>query len=182
LYRVYLLVLQLLQAGRHLLQQGYCALRRFWLYPLGLARYSPPKTRLAHSSVGRLPFEVYTTKFDTIVDKGCPNLVEQAAPRPSLKSAMNGTVVGKIFGQLIPLTAASHAKDYRIQRTPQVDAFAASVFGRIEFPDNWFYVFPQFFRHVPNCRQRLYITFFPHLCIPFNKPTQMLSAKLCVLR
>jgi len=173
---------QLLQAGRRLLQREYCVLRRFSPYPWGLARYSPPKTRLARSSVGRLPSEIYAAKFGTIGDESRPNLVEQPALRPSLKSAMNRTVVGKIFGQLIPLAAASHTKDYRIQCTPQIDAFATCAFGRIEFPYNWFYVVPQFFRHVPNCWQRLYFTFFPHLCILSINSTQMLSAKLCVLR
>jgi hypothetical protein len=31
-------------------------------------------------------------------------------------------------------------------------------------PDNWFYAVPQFFRHAPNCRQRLDLTFLSHLC------------------
>jgi len=78
---------------------------------------------------------------------------------------MYGTVVGEVFGQLVPLTAAAHAKDYRIQRTMRVDTAAPGVLGRIEFLDNWFYGVPQFFRHVPNRRQRLYVTFFSHLCI-----------------
>jgi hypothetical protein len=163
--RVHLRPQQLLPAGRRLLQREYCVLRRFSPYLWGLARYSPPKTRLAHGGIGRLPFEIYTAKFGTIGDKSRPNLVEQAALRPSLKSAMNRAVVRKIPGQLIPLAAASHAKDDRIQRTPRVDAFSPRVFGRIEFPDHWFYVVPQFFRHVPNCWQRLYFTFFSHLCI-----------------
>jgi hypothetical protein len=165
LYRVCSLLPQLLQAAHRLLQRGYCVLRRSLPYPWGLARYGPPKTRLARSCIGRLPFEIYTTKFGTVGNENRPNFVEQTALCPSLKCAMNGTVVGKIFGQLIPLTAASHAKDYRIQRTPQVDAFATCVFGRVEFPDNWFYVVPQFFRHVPNRWQRLYFTPFSHLCI-----------------
>jgi hypothetical protein len=78
---------------------------------------------------------------------------------------MDRTVVGEIFGQPVPLTAASHTKNYRIHRRSLVDSTAPGVFGRIEFPDNWFYVVPQFFRHMPNCRQRLYFTFLSHLCI-----------------
>ncbi len=156
---------QLPQAGRRLLQREYCVLRRFLPCPWGLAQYSPPKMRLAHSGIGRLPFEIYTAKFGTVGNESHPNFVEQTALCPSLKSAMNGTVVGKIFGQPVPLTAASHAKNYRIHRRSLVDSTASCVFGRVEFPDNWFYVVPQFFRHVPNCRQRLYFTFFSHLCI-----------------
>jgi len=165
LYHAHSRLQQLLQAGRHLLQRGYCVLRHLLPYPWGLVQYSPPKTRLAHSGIGRLPFEIYSAKFGTVGNKSHPNLVEQTSLSPSLKSAMNGTVVGKVFGQLIPLTAASHTKDYRIQSRSLVDASSSGMLWRIEFPDNWFYVVPQFFRHVPNCRQRLYLTFFSHLCI-----------------
>ena len=164
-YHVYSLLPQLPQAGRRLLQRGYYVLRRFLPCPWGLARYIPPKTRLAHSGIGRLPFEIYTAKFGTVGNESRPNFVEQTALCPSLKSTMNGTVVGKIFGQLVPLTAAAHTKDYRIHRRSLVDSTASCMFGRVEFPDNWFYVVPQFFRHVPNRWQRLYFTFFPHLCI-----------------
>jgi len=156
---------QLPQAGRRLLRRGYCVLRRFLPCPWGLARYGPPKTRLAHGGIGRLPTEIYPTKFLAFGHKSRPYLVEQATLRPSLKCAMYGTVVGEVLGQLVPLTAAAHAKDYRIQRTMRVDAAAPGVLGRIEFLDNWFYGVPQFFRHVPNRRQRLYVTFFSHLCI-----------------
>jgi hypothetical protein len=165
LYHVHSQLQQLLQAGRRLLQRGYCVLRHSLPYPLGLARCSPPKTRLAHSGIGRLPFEIYSAKFGTIGNKSSPNFVENTTLRPSLKCSMNRTVVWKIFGQLIPLTAASHTKDYRIQSSSLVDTFASSMLWRVEFSDYWFYVVPQFFRHVPDCWQRLYFTFFSHLCI-----------------
>ena len=165
LYHARSLLPQLPQAGRRLLQRGYCVLRRFLPYPWGLGRYSPPKTRLAHSGIGRLPFEIYAAEFGTVGNESRPDFVEQAALCPSLKSAMYGTVVGKIFGQLVPLTAAAHAKNYCIHRRSLVDSTASCVFGRVEFPDNWFYGIPQFFRHVPNRWQRLYVTFFSHLCI-----------------
>jgi hypothetical protein len=165
LYHARSLLQQLPQACRHLLQRGYCVLRHFLPSPCCLAQYSPRKTHLAHSGIGRLPFEIYTAKVGTIGNESRPNFVEQPAIRPSLKSAMNGTVVGKIFGQLVPLTAAAHAKDYRIQSGSLVDSTAPGMFGRVEFPDNWFYGVPQFFRHMPNRWQRLYFTFFSHLCI-----------------
>jgi hypothetical protein len=165
LYHARSLLPQLPQAGRRLLQRGYCVLRRFLPCPWGLARYSPPKTRLAHGGIGRLPTEIYTTKFLAFGNKSRPYLVEQATLRPSLKCAMYGTVVGEVFGQLIPLTAAAHTKNYRIHRRSLVDSTASCVFGRVEFSDNWFYGVPQFFRHVPNRWQRLYVTFFSHLCI-----------------
>jgi hypothetical protein len=165
LYHARSLLQQLPQAGRHLLQRGYCVLRRFLPCPWGLARYSPPKTRLAHSGIGRLPFEIYTAKFGTVGNESRPNLVEQTALCPSLKRSVNRTVVGEIFGQPVPLTAAAHTKNYRIHRRSLVDSTASSVFGRVEFPDNWFYGVPQFFRHMPNRWQRLYFTFFSHLCI-----------------
>jgi hypothetical protein len=165
LYRVHSQLQQLLQAGLRLLQREYCVLRHSLPCPWGSARYSPPKTSLAHSGIGRLPFEIYSAKFGTIGNKSRPNLVEQTLLCPSLKNAMNGTVVGKFFGQLIPLTTASHTKDYRIQRSSLVDTLASGMLWRIEFSYNWFYVVPQFFRHMPNCWQRLYFMFCLHLCI-----------------
>jgi hypothetical protein len=151
------LLQQLLRAGCRLLQREYCVLRHSLLCPWGLARYSPPKKRLAHSGIGRLPYEIYSAKFGTIGNQSRPNLVEQTTLCPLLKNAMNGTVVGKFFGQLIPLTAASHTKNYRIQSCSLVDAFSSGMFWRVEFSDNWFYVFSQFFRHVPNRWQRFWL-------------------------
>jgi len=165
LYRVCSLLPQLLQAVRRLLQREYCVLRHSLPCPWGLGQYNPPKTRLAHSGIGRLPFEIYTAKFGTVGNKSRPNFVEQATLRPSLKCAMNRTVVWKILGQPVPLTAAAHTKNNRIHRCSLVDSTASCVFGRVEFSDNWFYVVPQFIRRVPNCWQRLYFTFFSHLRI-----------------
>ncbi len=152
-------------SGRRLLQRVCCVLRLFWPCPWGLGRCGPPKTRLAHCGVRSLPLEIYAAKFGATANESSPYLVEQPALYPPLKRAMNGTVVRKLFGQLVPLTAGSQAKDYRIQCTSLVDPAAPGVFGRIEFPDYWFYVVPQFIRHVPNRWQRLNLTFFSHLCI-----------------
>lgn len=152
-------------SGRRLLQRVCCVLRLFWPYPLGLGRCGPPKTRLAHCGVRRLPLEIYAAKFGATGNESSPDLVEQPTLYPPLKRAMNGTVVRKLLGQLVPLTAGSHTKDYRIQCASLVDPAAPRVFGRIELPDYFFYVVPQFIRHVPNRRQRLDLTFFSHLCI-----------------
>jgi hypothetical protein len=153
------------QAGRRLLQRVCCVLRLFWPCQWGSGRYGPPKTRLAHSRVGGLPLEIYTAKFGTAGNKSRPDFVEQSAAYPSLESAVNRTVVRKPFGQLVPLAASSHTKDYCIEYTSRVHTLASCMLRRIEFSDNWFYVVPQFIRHAPNCRQRLYLTFFSHLCI-----------------
>ena len=154
----------------------------FFALSVGFGPIQSPQNALVHSGIGRLPFEIYTAKFGTVGNESHPNFVEQTRAAPSLKSAMNGTVVGKIFGQPVPLTAASHAKNYRIHRRSLVDSTASCVFGRVEFPDNWFYVVPQFFQHSAKLSATaLFYVFFASV-YPFNKHTQILSAKLCILR
>src|SRR3989304_5395499 len=56
--------------ARHRVQQVNCVLRRFWRGLWGLGQPRPPKTRLAHSRIGRLPLPVYPAQFVAVVDEG----------------------------------------------------------------------------------------------------------------
>jgi len=127
-----------------------CVLPRFSHDPWGLARHDPPKTRLAHHRIGCLPLPVYAAQFLAIGNQHRPYLIQHTQAYPPLKSAVHGAVVGKLLGQMVPLTAAAHAEDDCVQRRPWVDSLAAGVFGRVVSIDDWFYLVPQFIRYLPN--------------------------------
>jgi len=139
-----------------------CVLPRFLHDQWGLGRYSPPKTRLSHNRIGCLPLPVYPAEFLTIFEQHCPYPVQQTQLYPALKGAVDRAVVGQGFGQIVPLTTASHAEDNRIQSRSWVDAFPARVFGWVVLLDNWLYLVPQFVWYLPNCWQRF--EFFSFLC------------------
>lgn len=160
-----------------------CVLRRFWHGLWGLGQYSPPKTRLAHSRICRLPVPVDATQLLTILHQHRPYLVQHAQVYPTLKSAMDRAVVGEGFGQIVPLTAASHAENNRIQSRSRVDAFSARVFGWVAVLNNRLYSAPQFIWCLPNRWQCFrFLSFLCHLRLLSLGLTDGLSAKLCVLR
>ena len=155
---------QLRLTARHQLRLKDCVLRHFWHDPWGLGRQSPPKTRLAHYRIGCLPLPVHAAQFLTILDQYCPYPIQQTQLYPTLKGAMDRTVVREGFGQAVPLTAASHAEDNRVQSRSLVDAFSARVFGWVVLLNNWLYSVPQFVWYLPNRRQTFeFLSFLCHL-------------------
>ena len=172
-----------LLTAHHPLLPKDCVLRRFWHDPWGLGLQNPPKTRLAQDRISCLPLPVHAAQFLTILDKYCPYPIQQTQLYPALECAMDRAVVGKVFGQAVPLTAGSHPEDNRVQSSPQVDTFSARVFGWVLVLDNWFYLVPQFVWHFPNRWQSFNsFSFLGHLRLLSLKVHRWLSAKLCVLR
>ena len=150
--------------AHHQLRLKDCVLPHFSHGPWGLARYNPPKTRLAHHRIGCLPLPFYASEFLTILHQHRPYPVQQTQLYPALKGAVDRAVVGKFFGQAVPLTAGSHAEYNRVQGSPGVYAFSTRVFGRVVLLDNWLYLVPQFLWHLPNRWQRFeFFSFFCHL-------------------
>ena len=169
--------------ARHLPQQVNCVLRRFWHGLWGLGQSRPPKTRLAHSRIGRLPLPIHPAQFAAVLHQSRPYFVQQPQRYPSLKGSVHRTVVGEFFRQLIPLTTRSHAKDDSIQCATRVDAFSARPLRRVEFADNWFYLVPQFVRHSPYRWQCFeFSPFLGHLRSLSIRFYRWLSAKISVLR
>lgn len=165
--------------GRHRPRPKGCVLPRFSHGLWGLARYSPPKTRLAHRRIGCLPLPVYAAKFLTIFDQRCPDPVQDAQLYPALEGAVDGAVVGKFFGQLVPLAAAAHTEDDSVQCRPRIDAFAASVFRRIVLVDNRSYLVPQFVRYLPDRWQCLnFFSISTHLRLLSSKVNRWFIGKI----
>jgi hypothetical protein len=75
-----------------------------------------PKARLAHRPIGGLPLEVNSAEFLALLDELLPDEIEYAKLDPPLQSAVHRGVVGELFlGQLVPLAAATHPEDDRIE-------------------------------------------------------------------
>src|SRR6266849_6729398 len=119
-----------------------CVLPRSWLDLSGLAQFGPPHPSFAQGRIGRLPLPVDAAQFLAVLDQDFPDAVQHFAFDPPLERAMDRTVVGKRLGELIPLTAAPHPEDDRVQRTTRIDAFATGPPGRIVFGQDRFYDVP----------------------------------------
>jgi hypothetical protein len=76
---------------------------------------SPQKTGLPHRSVSRLPLEVHSAKLFASLDQLLPDEIWDAKLDPPLEGAMHGGVIRKLFGHPVPLAAASHSEDDRVQ-------------------------------------------------------------------
>ena len=169
--------------ARHHAQQANCVLRRFWRGLWGLGQSGPPKTRLAHSRICRLPLPIYPAQFVAVLDERRPDFLQQPQRYPSLKGSVHRAVIWEFFRQLVPLTARSHSEYDCIQNCSGVDAFSASPLRRVEFADNGFYLVPQFVWHTPYCRQCFeFFPFFRHLHSLSIRSYRWLSSKITVLR
>src|SRR5215210_1476133 len=103
-----------------------------YLYQWAWGLRGPRKTSLAHSAVCGLPLEVHPTEFLALLDEFLSDEVQHAKLNPPLESPVYRGVVGKLScGQSVPLAAASHPKDDRIQSGTLVHARAAGALRRI---------------------------------------------------
>jgi len=169
--------------AHHHAQQVNCVLRHFWRGLWGLGQSGPPKTRLAHSRICRLPLPIHPAQLAAVLDERRPDFVQHPQGYPSLKGSVHRTVVGEFFGQLIPLTSGPHAKDDCIECATRVDAFSSRQFRRVQLADNGLYLVPQFVRHTPNRWQCFeFFPFFGHLCSLSIRFYRWLSSKLSLLR
>ena len=71
----------------------------------GWGRLAPPKTSLAHGSICRLPFPLYTSQVVTLLHQYRPYLDKYT--HPTLESAVDGAVTTQFLGQMVPLAAAA---------------------------------------------------------------------------
>ncbi len=119
----------------------------------------PPQASFTQGAVRCLPFPVHTSQLFTFLNHDRPHLVQHTRFYPSLKSTMDGTIVTKSLGQMVPLATTTQAKDNSVKDWPWVDPLATSGFGRVSLQDNWLNFLPQIVRNLPNSFQRLS---FPH--------------------
>src|SRR5215210_5547388 len=98
---------------------------------VGLGPTRSPKTCLAHRSIRRLPLKVHATQLLALLDQGFPYLIQHSFLDPPLEGTMHGRVVGELVGQSVPLAAASHPEDDRIQGGSLVHAGPSGALRRI---------------------------------------------------
>src|SRR5215213_6921335 len=103
----------------------------FFPLSVGLGPIWSPQTSLAHSAVRGLPLKVHPTELLAVLDETLPDEIQHAKLDPSLEGPVYRGVVGKLFGQSVPLDPASHPEDDRVQSGTLVHARAAGALGRI---------------------------------------------------
>src|SRR5215218_5319432 len=75
----------------------------FFPLSVGLGPIWSPKTSLAHSAVRGLPLKVHPTELLAVLDETLPDEIQHAKLDPSLEGPVYRGVVGKLFGQSVPL-------------------------------------------------------------------------------
>src|SRR4029077_17273450 len=96
---------------------------------------------------------IYTTEVFATVDQYGPDAFEDALRNPPLHRAVNGAVVAKRLGKLVPLTAGAHLVDDAVECRPLPGPWAPCRRWRIELVENVLNDFPQFVVHLPDRRQ-----------------------------
>src|SRR5208337_202184 len=113
-------------------RQSGCVSCRFSPDPWGWGRCVPPKTRLAHEAVGRLPGPGHSVQTFAVSHQHAPDFIEDALDDPALHGAMNRRIIAELFGQMVPLAAAAQVVDDAVERRAEIDAFAPRGGGRVQ--------------------------------------------------
>jgi hypothetical protein len=110
-----------------------------------------PKTGLAHRSVGCLPLEVDPARLLAFLDEPLPDEIQHAKLDPPLERPVYRGVVRELsFGQSVPLAAASHPEDDRLQSGTLVYARTTGVLWWIVFLEDRFDDLPQLVGYSPD--------------------------------
>jgi len=94
--------------------------------------FSPPEPGLAQHRVGRLPFPIDSAELVALGDELGPDPLEHPAGGPPLEPVVDGALGPETPGQLVPLAAAPHPEDDRVDHHPPVGDLAA---GRLHGPE-----------------------------------------------
>jgi len=92
--------------------------------------FFPPEPGLAQHPVGRLPLPIDRPEVAALLDQHGPDLLEDPVAAPPLEPAMDRAIVAELFGEPVPLAAATEAEDDAVDRLPPVDAGPAAVLLR----------------------------------------------------
>ena len=119
---------------------------------------SPQSAPCPSPHLGGLPLEVYSAEFLVLalLDELLPDEIEYAKLDPPLQSAVHRGVVGELFlGQLVPLAAATHPEDDRIEGLALVYARTTGALWRIVLFEDRFDDDPQLIGYSPYSGKRL---------------------------
>jgi hypothetical protein len=117
--------------------------------------FFPPEPGLAQHRVGRLPFPVDPAELVALGDEHGPDPPEDPAGGPPLEPVVDGALGPEPLGQLVPLAAAAHPEDDRVDhRSPVGDLSPGRLHGP-EVPEDRLDPPPQVIGDFPDRSQRL---------------------------
>src|SRR4051794_8126589 len=117
--------------------------------------FSPPEAGLAQHRVGRLPLPVHPAEFVALGDQHRPDLLEDAALDPALEPVVDGALGAEPLGQLVPLAAAAHPEDDRVEHLSPVGDMASGRLPGPELHQDGLDPPPEFVGDLPDRSQRL---------------------------
>src|SRR3954467_5988212 len=82
--------------------------------------FFPPEPGLAQHRVGTLPLPLHPAEFVALGDQHGPDLLHDAAFDPALEPVVDRALGAEPFGQLVPLAAAPHPEEDRVEHLPPV--------------------------------------------------------------
>src|SRR4051794_9903466 len=102
------------------------SVRRLFLVPFlprsvgFLPTFFPPEPGLAQHRVGTLPLPLHAAEFVALGDQHRPDLLEDAPLDPALEPVVDGALGAEPLGQLVPLAAAPHPEEDRVEHLAPV--------------------------------------------------------------
>src|SRR3954447_11513323 len=137
------------------------SVRRFFLVPFWprsvgfLPVFFPPEPGLAQHRIRRLPLPLHAAEFVTLGGQDRPDPLHDPRIGPTLKPVVDGALGPESLGQLVPLAAAAHPEDDRVEhRSPIGDLPSGRLLGP-ELRENGLDPLPQLIGDFPNRTQRL---------------------------
>src|SRR5512135_794697 len=82
--------------------------------------FFPPEAGLAQHRVGRLPLPLHSAEFVTLGNQDRPDSLEDPCCSPALEPVVDSALGSVPLGQLVPLAAAAHPEDDRIEHLPPI--------------------------------------------------------------
>src|SRR4051812_48813725 len=117
--------------------------------------FFPPEPGLAQHRVGRLPLPVHPAELVALLDQHGPDLLEDAAPDPSLEPVVDRALGAIPLGHLLPLAAAPHPEDDPIEHLPPVGDVATGGLPGPVFLEDGLDPPPELIGDLPDRAQRL---------------------------
>src|SRR3954447_9659527 len=112
--------------------------------------FFPPEPGLAQHRVGRLPLPLHPAEFVTLGDQHRPDLLEDAPFDPPLEPVVDRALGAEPLGELVPLAAAAHPEDDRVEHLPPEGMAATGRLLGPEFLKDRFDPLPQLVGDLPD--------------------------------
>src|SRR3954467_8200336 len=117
--------------------------------------FFPPEPGLAQHRVGTLPLPLHAAEFVALGDQHRPDLLEDAAFDPTLEPVVDRALGAEPFGELVPLAAAPHPEEDRVEHRPPVGDLPPGGLPGPELLEDRLDPPPEFVGDLPDRPQRL---------------------------